>query len=210
MKAAFALAVATGLLATGAVASTGPARQPVPATANIFGAGYTTAPQPAGGGAGTLPPVWRLPRGATRFVTFPRVTGRVTPIVSGTHGAAPYNGPGGDKAGPTDVSSWRGISGIVHRKNGMFLVGVFLTDAEPKRPAPPRLDFTDKERFVLLAPRIGQAFFVGDGKGRRYRVPAGATRLFLGFADGFLYQGNPGWYGNNAGSLNVTVKVTTK
>ncbi|MCP9487590.1 MAG: hypothetical protein MSC30_17220 [Gaiellaceae bacterium MAG52_C11] len=194
----------------GAVASTDLAAKKVPATANIFGSGFAAAPQPAGGGGGTLPPVLRLPRGsadaAPRIVTFPKIVGKVNPIVR----MAPYNGPGGDGVGPTDVSSWPGISGIVHAKNGMFLVGVFLTDARPKRPSPPRLDFTGKEQFDMLAPRIGQTFFIGDGKNRSYRVPSAATRLFLGFADGFLYRGAPGWYGNNAGSLSVTVEVTTE
>jgi hypothetical protein len=201
---------ACGSAASGARAGTAEparlaqARQIVPATANIFGAGYATAPAPGGGGAGTMPPVWRLPEGTARIVTFPLVTGRVTPIDF----MAPYNGPGGDGLGPTDVESWRGISGIVHRRNGMFLVGVFLGDAEPPLPAPPRLDFTDRERFDVLAPRIGQTFFVGDGRGRRYEVPAEATRLFLGFADGYGYEGPPGWYGNNAGELEVDVAGT--
>lgn len=44
-------------------------------------------------------------------------------------------------------------------------------------------------------------------QGRSYRVPSGATRLFLGFTDAFLYEGSPGWYGNNAGELDVTVTV---
>lgn len=206
MKTAITLALVAGLLASGAVASTELAPKKVPATANIFGAGFTTAPQPGAGGGGTLPPVWRLRSGSNRIVTFTRITGRVNPI----SGHTPFNGAGGNRVGPTDVNSWRGISGIVHGKNAMFLVGVFLTDTEPQRPAPPRLDFTSKEQFRLLAPRLGQTFFVGNGKGRSYRVPAGATRLFLGFADAYFYRGNPGWYGNNAGSLNVTVEVATK
>jgi hypothetical protein len=36
----------------------------VPARANIFGAGRDEPPQPGGGGAGVLPPVWQLPSGA--------------------------------------------------------------------------------------------------------------------------------------------------
>jgi hypothetical protein len=173
--------------------------------ANIFGAGFQTAPQPGGGGGGTLPPFWRLPAGENRIVTFPSITGEVNPIVGG----APYNGPGGDGVGPTDVKSLRGISGIVDRKNGMFLVGVFLGIGTPKRPAPARLDFTDAEQFDVLEPKLGQTFLIGDGKDRSYRVPTGATRLFVGFADAFLYQGLPGWYGNNAGRLQVTVAVTS-
>jgi hypothetical protein len=95
----------------------------------------------------------------------------------------------------------------VHRRNGMFLVGVFVPDVELLDHAPRRLDFTKRERFRRLAPDIGQTFLVGHGKGRSYEVPAGATRLYLGFADGYLYTGPPGWYGNNGGALSVTVSM---
>ena len=201
---AIALALAVGLLATGASASTELAGKTVLGQANIFGAGRATAPEPGGGGGGVLPPMWQLPRGSARVVTFPRITGKVTPIV----GESPLNGPDGDHRGPTNIKSLKEISGIMDFTNGMFLVGVFLTDSAPKRPAPPRIDFTETEKFTVLAPRIGQTFFIGDGKGRSYRVPPAATRLFVGFADGFFYQGAPGWYGNNAGRVRVTVEVS--
>ena len=134
-----------------------------------------------------------------------------------------WNGAAGDGIGPTDVKSFQGISGVVHRTNGMFLVGVFLTDAPPSDPAPPRFDFStttitaqdaeelilaNEEEFGALTPEIGQTFLIGNGKGRSYTVPAEATRLFLGFADAYLYEGCPGWYGNNLGHLTVTVDVT--
>lgn len=180
--------------------------QVVAATANIFGAGRDEAPAPGGGGGGTVPPVWELPSGST-IVIVPCVAGEVTPFT----GQPLRNGAAGDRQGAggenTDVTSYEGISGIVNQGNGMFLVGVFLTDAEPSDPAAPRLDFTDGEDFEELAPEIAQTFLVGDGEGRTYRVPPGATRLFLGFADAFLYEGSPGWYGNNAGELEVTVAV---
>jgi hypothetical protein len=93
----------------------------------------------------------------------------------------------------------------------MFLVGVFLTDEPPSTSAPERLDFTKRERFRTLAPEVGQTFFIGDGRGRTFRVPGGATRVFLGFADaysdGHFYQGHPGYYGNNGGHLCVHVKA---
>ena len=92
----------------------------------------------------------------------------------------------------------------------MFLAGVFLTDDPPSGPAPKRLDFTKRERFDSLSPRLAQTFLIGDGKGRAYDVPKGATRLFLGFADGYYYTGPPGWYGNNAGELSVTVDMATR
>jgi HYR domain len=172
------------------------------ATANIFGAGYSDAPGEAGGGAGTMPPGWRLPAGTGRVVTFPSITGTVNPI----SGVTPDNGPEGNGArgtGSMDVESWRGISGIVDAKNCMFLIGAFLGDGEPAMPAPPRLDFTDRERFDTLAPLLGQTFFIGDGNGRRYVVPEGATRLYVGFAEAFFCKGKPGYYGNNAGRLEV-------
>jgi hypothetical protein len=175
----------------------------VPAQANLFGAGREQPPAPGEGGPGVPPPGWQLPDGARRVVTFPLTTGRVTPI----NGGADENGPEGDRIGGTDVSSFGGISGIVHQRNGMFLAGVFLTDDPPSGPAPPRLDFTRRGRFGSLSPRVAQTFLIGDGKGRSYRVPDGATRLYLGFADGYYYTGAPGWYGNNAGELTVTVEM---
>ena len=169
-----------------------------------------------------MPPTVPLPPGAKRVVTFPSVTGRVNPIMDYDD----WNGPAGDGVGGTNVESFGGISGIVHAANGMFLVGVFLGDGRPATPEPARLDFTNgmpadshcTSFFFLplsslvflfpLAPELGQTFLIGDGKGHKYHVPLEATRLYLGFADGYLYQGPPGWYDNNAGELKVTVDIT--
>jgi hypothetical protein len=174
--------------------------------ANIFGAGSDFAPGPGGGGGGVVPPSVQLAAGST-VVTFQRITGRVTPRM----GVMGYNGPGGDREGETDIDSYGGISGIVDRGNGQFLVGVFLTDQPPSTSAPERLDFTKRERFKTLAPRVAQTFFVGDGKDRTFQVPPGATRLFLGFADAFSaegdYQGHPGYYDNNGGHFCVEIKA---
>jgi hypothetical protein len=176
------------------------------AFANIFGAGHESAPAPGGGGGGELPPVWPLAPGETRIVTFPSATGRVY----GRIGQAPFNEAGGEELLGTDVESFGGISGIVHGTKAMFLVGVFLTDDPPANPAPARLDFTDNEDFDLLEPEIGQTFLIGDGIGRRYLVPAGGTRLFLGFAEGMFYKGSPGWYGNNFGELEVKIDLAVE
>jgi hypothetical protein len=174
--------------------------------ANIFGAGTDFAPGPGGGGGGVVPPSLQVPEGST-LVTFPTIRGSVSPMES----LVDRNGPGGDTEGATDITSYGGISGVVDRRNGMFLVGVFLTEHPPSTSAPKRLDFTKRERFQTLAPRVGQTFFVGDGRGRAFRVPRGATRLFLGFADaysaGSFYQGHPGYYDNNGGHLCVGVDV---
>lgn len=178
----------------------------VVATANIYSAGRSEPRAPGGGGTGNIPPMWPLPAGEKRIVTVTDTAGCVTPVV----GMFPYNGPAGDKKGPTNINAYQGISGIVHRGNGMFLVGVFLTDAEPKDPAPETLDFTDGEDFESIEPEIGQVFFVGDGVGKRFLAPPDATRLFLGFADAALYTGDPGYYSNNAGRLQATVSVAVQ
>ena len=221
MKRAFMFVLMSGLLASSAVAfasrpvasSRSPASQAVPADANIFAAGLATAPILSGGG-GSLPPVWELPTGSVRVVTFPRIVGAVRPTPDREAMGAAGRGVNGRETNPTNITSWRGISGIVNKRNTMFLVGVFLGDARPTGPAPPRLDFTGNEDFTVLAPRIGQTFFVGAGKAS-YRVPAGATRLFLGFARAFgppynPFQGTPSTYGPGRGSLQVTARVTVK
>ena len=209
----------TSAAMTGPAASTEEASCPagltmVSAQANVFGAGSDFAPGPGGGGGGVLPPSVELPAGST-VVTFPTVTGKVTARM----GSLGYKGPGGDGKGETDITSYGGISGIVDRRHGMFLVGVFLTDDPPPNSAPSRLDFTKHEQFRTLAPQVGQTFFVGDGKERTVQIPTGATRLFLGFADAFSlgeasssqgnYQGHPGTYDNNGGQLCVAVEPGT-
>jgi hypothetical protein len=40
---------------------------------------------------------------------------------------------------------------------------------------------------------------------QKFVVPKGATMLYLGYADGFSFQGTPGAYGDNKGGLRVTV-----
>ena len=192
----------------------------VPATANVFGAGRSDPPSPGGGGGGTLPPGWRLSAGSARVVTFPSVAGEVNFSTGNAYDNV--NGPAGDNLRKTDVESFEGISGIIHNRNGSFLVGVFLTQARPEDPAPPRLDVTQPPPTNSMAPRIGQVFLIGDGKTYRYKdevgfgetikfiVPHKATRLFVGFADAMLWQGLPGYYGNNTGELTVGLELTKK
>jgi hypothetical protein len=91
------------------------------------------------------------------------------------------------------------------------LVGVFLDDGMPTgKSTPGQLDYTPGLSFVLEMPGLRQIFFIGDGltsdtKNGQYDggpqsfvVPHGATRLFLGTADG------SGWY-NNTGLFEVSV-----
>jgi hypothetical protein len=66
-------------------------------------------------------------------LTFPSVTGSINPIKD----YARFVSAAGDQGhyGATDVTSFGGISGIIHRRNGMFLVGVLLADSSPAEPA---------------------------------------------------------------------------
>lgn len=87
------------------------------------------------------------------------------------------------------------------------LVGVFLDDQPPDRGRPPKgLDFRASRReFVSLSPQLKQVFFIGTGSTRagavrRFLIPLGATRLFLGTMDGY------DWY-NDTGGFTVAVTL---
>jgi hypothetical protein len=85
------------------------------------------------------------------------------------------------------------------------LVGVFLSDELPNRgKAPGTLDF-HRRNFSTLSPKLKQVFFIGNGRTasgalRRFLVPPGATRLYLGVMDAYEWN-------NNSGSFTVTVHV---
>ena len=173
----------------------------VDATANIFGSGYSTAPNPGGGSGGTLPPSFSFSSGSAQTLTVTSVTG----TVSLTPGY-PSNG-GGSTGFATNITSYNGISGIIDPNRSGFLVGVFLTNAVPSSPAPASLTFNDQNNYTSLTPSIDQEFFIGSGLTAgglvTFNVPTGATRLYLGFADANGYTGAPGAYQDNSGSLQV-------
>lgn len=173
---------------------------------DIFSSGLAKADAQRGG---VMPSTITLAPGGG-IVSFPKVVGR-----------ASCNGPdgvdadgGGCAGGNTDLQPANKLSGMIHHERTMFLVGVFL-GPKPSAKAPKTLDFSDKAlgtKFEKLEPQLGQVFFIGDGHPgdsggatHDFVVPKGATRLFLGYADGFGFQGTPGAYGDNKGGLAVTV-----
>jgi hypothetical protein len=190
----------------------------VDAQSNIFGAGHSTAPSPGGGGGGLLPSVFTFTAGNGQWVTFSNVSGSVnanntqSSFTNGADGAGPA---GSDTS--TNLNSVGGISGIIDSTNSFFLVGVFVSDAEPQDPAPARLDFSPSglgESFGSLSPQLNQTFLIGDGltghgtgQTQIFNVPATATRLYLGFTDGSFFTGDPGNYSDNSGSLSGTVTI---
>lgn len=179
--------------------------------ANIFGAGHSTTPNPGGpfsadpGYTGALPTLYSLVAGQP-IVKMPTITGTVTCCSD-----KPANGPEGGADFQTDISSLAGLSGI-KGPGDMFLVGVFLSGVEPAGTGPDRLDFTTGAgtNFSSIAPSLNQVFFIGDGRNsggavQSFIAPSGATRLYLGFADGVAFTGAPGAYGDNGGFLSLSV-----
>ena len=174
---------------------------------NIFGAGKISAPAPGGGLGGQLPPMFNFAAAAGQVLTFSNISGSVNFSASPETST---NGIGDGRAflSGTNISSYGGISGIRNDNAIAFLVGVFLNDSEPTGSGPSALDFTNNTSFAELSPQLNQTFFIGDGLTgsglgniQRFLVPEQATRLFLGFADGFAVQGLPGYYNDNTGSV---------
>jgi len=132
----------------------------------------------------------------------------ITFTVSGevSHGPMwPAEPPDGSRVLAYHIGSEHGIAGVVAPFES--LMGVFLDNGQPDRNRAPRLlTFRAKDRaFTTLHPQLRQVFFIGSGIAksgaiRRFLIPPGATRLFLGTMDGY------GWY-NNTGSYLVTATL---
>jgi len=163
----------------------------------------------SGGGAGNVP-------GATFAITGGQVAtfSAVTGTWSCCSGGGTFNGPDGGPfaSGTTDLTPTDGkIAGIKDTSHTMFLVGLFLGGSLPA-VMPSRLDFSPgglTESFASLTPGLGQVFFIGDGltgtgsgATQQFTAPAGAATLYLGVADGFSFQGVPGFYADNVDGLN--------
>ncbi|MBB5873506.1 hypothetical protein F4553_006940 [Allocatelliglobosispora scoriae] len=197
-----ASALAAQAFASGAVPG---AAITVPANADVYLAGAA----PLGmlpGGAGTLPVRIAFDAAKDRRISFPSITG-----VLGAAGSDPKDGAdGGVDYGGTSVTALNGISGVIHQKRSLFLVGVFLPAGAPTGSGQP--DVTDQEGKAEVAPALGVLFAIGDGKTaagavQQFAVPSGATRLYIGFADSVSFHGSPGYYGDNTGFLAVTFAV---
>jgi hypothetical protein len=189
----------------------------VPGTAMIWGAGHTSVPD----SGATLPPFISFTPGGVLSISFPSITGTVQ--FGGVTG--PTNGPDGlSMAGwtGTNINGYSGISGIRFDGRQMFLMGVFLGPDETNGTGPAKLVYGSDPGLVspdnaTYNPFLAQVFFIGDGQGsagqQTFNVPIGASRLFFGFGDGVPEFGapsgpvNPGAYGDNLGSLNVTYSL---
>jgi hypothetical protein len=201
----------------GPVAETYFSDQAISAMFNIYGAGQSSPPDPGGNGGGVLPPEFDLPANAS-LLTFSSVTGVIS---LNDYFEGESNDP--DSAGSSsnygypigNFPALDGLSGITAPGLG-WLVGVFESDTPPTDPAPASLDFTTLGTdFGSLSPALNQVFFVGDGLTgdgsgniQQFQVPAGATQLYLGIADG--NGASPqlvGSYVDNTGSFTASFTV---
>jgi hypothetical protein len=135
------------------------------------------------------------------WVEFSNVSGAVNNVPWG-----PGFPPDGDTTAIVHHSDGGGINGPQFSKSDIItpinsLLGVFLDDAVPSGSAPGTLDFTSPPArdFVELSPELKQVFFIGDGLTstgvrQRIRIPAGATRLFLGTMDAYQWSSNWGLF----------------
>lgn len=171
----------------------------IPGPANLYAAGTTSVE------SGIAPTAVRLPENASGTIVFTRVEGTVSCC-----GEAPSIPPDGSE-GTTDINGANTLSGVKHDRR-MFLAGVFVGDTAPET-TPEAFDFSaDKSAFTQLKPELNQVFLIGDGKNRdgieqRFVIPRGARTLYLGFADGLGFSGNPRYYDDNGGGLNATMKL---
>ncbi len=126
----------------------------------------------------------------------------------------PTTSPDGPSIGGTNLTSSGSISGILAPTSG-FLTGVFLGASLPGA-APSALDFgTIGTNFTSLSGlQLGQQFFIGNGfttgaVQQLFFVPDGATRLYLGIADGGSFQGIPNFYNDNLGVYTARYSITS-
>ena len=186
----------------------------IDATDDIYGAGQSTLPATIY--PGTFPPSDTFSADPNEILTFSSVTGMVGCNFVITNGPDGPCWPGVN----TTVTSYGGLSGIDVDQNDMFLVGVFLDANEPSGPGPAVLSYNYGRPGSLstsdpsFSPALDEVFFIGDGltgtgagMEQIFNVPAGADRLYLGFADSF--DSVPSYYADNVGSLTATFEITT-
>lgn len=172
--------------------------------ANVYGAGHAAVPSD-----GILPPsIAGLEGGMTVQVS---VLAGQTSCASGQIPFLPPDGGNCLGNGSTDIAASGGISGYTDNVQ-MPLVGVFLTDAEPVDPAPAGANWGTEHNRLSYSPPLRQVFFIGDGvtgtTPQTFVAPAGATRLFIGYADGAAFLGPPSFYGDNGGGATIDVEVS--
>lgn len=127
---------------------------------------------------------------------------------------APNTPPDGGFSG-TSILGANGLSNVAGNTQ-LPLLGVFTTDTDPFGSAAPAGLSWDANIPVSLSPLLQQVFYIGDGRTGyqdaagsllQFTAPASATRLYLGVADAYGFNGTTGYYNDNLGSYAVTASL---
>jgi hypothetical protein len=142
--------------------------------------------------------------------TFHFAASGATHCCSGT----PNVPPDGAAAG-TNVTGANGLSDALGNTQ-LPLLGVFTTDSDPFGGMAPAALAWDAVNPLSLAPLLNQVFYIGDGRGGylngsgailNFLAPSAATRLYLGVADAWAFNGLTGYYNDNPGQYDVNVHL---
>lgn len=115
----------------------------------------------------------------------------------------------------SSVLATNGLSASVGN-TALGLVAVFTSESDPFGGTPPAALSWDASNPASLAPALNQVFFVGDGREGlnnaagallTFTAPVGATRLYVGFADAYSYQGASSYYQDNPGAIAYTIAL---
>jgi hypothetical protein len=169
--------------------------------ANIYLAGQAADAAAADPAIGLAPPAIEMTDAGS--IRFDLVEGRV-----GCAGSL-SNGPdGGDcVSAETRVDASNGFSASTSTNRSLFLVGVFPVMPDPAVEVEVGVA-PESDSALLIEPKANQVFLIGDGRTadgalQVFVKPAGASRLYLGFADAFGFFGAPGAYDDNVGRLRL-------
>lgn len=189
----------------------------VPATGNVYLAGMPAGTNGSWGDNDTNAPPYRItsiPVVPGMWISFTNPSG-TTSIVPGN---TPYVDAAGEVTRPLHHGqNYDGTNYQIGPENGIgdaimpagAVMGLFLTDNAPTAMSPPPVvDWTsaslkDNPSYNNLA--LQSPFLIGNGMTsggsvKMFRVPPGATRLFIGTWDGVTSS-------NNAGSITATVNL---
>jgi Flp pilus assembly protein TadG len=144
------------------------------------------------------------------YISFSNASGSVANSATATSVSPDGNssqilGHGADSPGGATPDDENGVADVVMPINA--ILGVFLSESAPNTTsAPSRRDYStaasrDQTAYDDIA--LKQPFFIGDGRTtggttQQFKVPVGATRLFMGTMDGHQWS-------NNLGSFQITI-----
>ena len=154
------------------------------------------------------------PAPAVKAMTFSAASGQFFEFsATGTVGSDGGLAGGPDSngyPGGSNIFSLKSISGY---EGPQFALSGVFTNGHPSGSPPADYSFGGGTEPSTFSPQLNQVFFIGDGltgtnsnsgSPQLFIVPANATELWLGFADAVDFNGPPGTYGDNVGSLIVS------